>query len=533
MRPARVVLAALPLLAGAFVAGQALADKPLPHPVGPYPADTLPSSDPDTVAHTLAEALGIAYETNPTLTGERAHQRSIDENVPAALAGWRPVVSVAANYGSAVGKYVSSAACGNQLSAFEDPLQAKAPGASQPACYSNGIVDKKDPLKYFLQNGTFADTAENNRNTNTETLTVTQYLYRAGKTTATTHQAENAVYAERANLIAQEETVFTNTITAYVTYIEDAQLLQLDRQNEQVLGDELRAVNDQFKVGELTRTDVAQAESALAQAIATRQTAEGTLQTAVAQYIQQIGVAPPKDLADPQALQLPVKSENEAADWAVHNNPNVINAIFTEAEAKDSIDVAFAALGPQLYVQGTGFQNAATTISNQTSYGAQVTINLSLPLYQGGAEYAAVRQARQNYQQAVRLTEVARRTAREAAVQAWDTLVAARAAIASSRIAVRSAEIALEGVERQALVGSATTQEVLIQQQNLLAAQITLVQNVTSVVTASYGVAAAIGRLTARDLGLAVPLYDETAYYNAVRHRLWGTGDYAVHQPGR
>jgi outer membrane protein len=88
-------------------------------------------------------------------------------------------------------------------------------------------------------------------------------------------------------------------------------------------------------------------------------------------------------------------------------------------------------------------------------------------------------------------------------------------------------------VEREALVGSATTQDVLIQQQNLLSAQITLVQNVTSVVTASYGVISAIGRLTARDLGLNVPLYDETAYYNAVRDRLWGTGDHAIRQPGR
>jgi outer membrane protein len=167
------------------------------------------------------------------------------------------------------------------------------------------------------------------------------------------------------------------------------------------------------------------------------------------------------------------------------------------------------------------------------TYGVQATINLTLPIYQGGSEYAAIRQARQNYQQAVRETQDARRAAKEQAVQAWDTLVAARAATASSRIAVRSAEIAVEGTEREALVGSATTQDVLIQQQNLLSAQITLVQNITSIVTASYGVASAIGRLTAKDLGLAVPLYDETAYYNAVRDRLWGTGDYAVHQPGR
>ncbi len=118
-------------------------------------------------------------------------------------------------------------------------------------------------------------------------------------------------------------------------------------------------------------------------------------------------------------------------------------------------------------------------------------------------------------------------------MQAYETLTASRASIASSRVAVRSSEIALEGLEREALVGSATTQEVLIGQQNLLSAEITLVQNITSLVTASYGVASAIGRLTASDLGLQVPLYDETAYYKAVKDLLWGSGDRAIRQPGR
>jgi outer membrane protein len=343
----------------------------------------------------------------------------------------------------------------------------------------------------------------------------------------------NSVYAERARLIAEEETVFSDTVNAYVTLVEDIQLLALDRANEQVLGDELRAISDRFRVGELTRTDVAQAQAALAAAIATRQTAEGTLQTARATFVRQVGVMPPNDLADPQPLKLPVKSEIEASDLSAQNNPTVIAALFNQAQLRDAVDVAFSALAPNLSVQGTASNSSGTSLARNNTYGGQVVLNFTVPIYQGGAEYAAIRQARQNYLQAVRQTEDARRAAREQAVQAWDTLVAARASIASSRIAVRASQIALEGVEREALVGSATTQDVLIQQQNLLSAQITLVQNITSVVTASYGVISAIGRLTAKDLGLNVPLYDETAYYNAVRDRLWGTGDHAVNQPGR
>jgi outer membrane protein len=530
MRQKRVILATMTILSGSLSwAGGYAAPPTVPRPSGPYPAATLPTDEPDSVPHTLAETLGIAYETNPQLTGERAHLRATDENVPAALAGWRPTVSINSSWGSAVGRYDTATQCGS-LSLFgQQPA-----GATQAACFNNGQVSPAGAnAKSYNALGQYTLSQEDNRNLYSNTGSITQYLYKGGKTTASTHQAVNSVYAERARLIAEEETVFSDTINAYVTFIEDQQLLGLDRQNEQVLGDELRAINDRFRVGELTRTDVAQAEAALAQAIATRETAEGNLETARASFVRTVGASPPRDLADPQPLRLPVASETEAAELASNNNPSVIADLFNEAELKDAIDVAFASLGPQIFLQGQGFQQVGQSLRGISTYGVQGTINLTMPLYQGGSEYATIRQARQNYQQAVRQTQDARRAAREMAVQAWDTLVAARAATASSRIAVRSAEIAVEGTEREALVGSATTQDVLIQQQNLLSAQITLVQNITSIVTASYGVASAIGRLTAKDLGLAVPLYDETAYYNAVRDRLWGTGDYAVHQPGR
>ncbi len=487
-------------------------------PAGPGMARTIATDEPDSVPHTLAQALGLAYESNPQLTGERAHVRSIDENVPTALAGWRPTVAVTGSYGYAVGKFESANTGAGVLG---QTAETSSSGTLSGVSNTPGLPTKPNV------------TTQNNRDESAVQATVTQYLYRGGRTTATTHEAVNGVYAERARLIAEEESVFSDTINAYVGVIEDRQLLKLDQANEQVLGDELRAINDRFKVGELTRTDVAQAEAALAAAIATRQTAAGTLETADATFVREVGVYPPADLADPQPLQLPVKTEKEATTLSVQNNPSVLAAKFNESELRDAVDVAFSNLGPNLSLQGTGFEQNGTSLTRERSYGATATINLTWALYQGGSEYAAIRQARQNYLQAVRQTEDAQRAASEQAVQAFETLTAARASIASSRVAVRSSEIALEGLEREALVGSATTQEVLIGQQNLLSAEITLVQNITSLVTASYGVASAIGRLTASDLGLQVPLYDETAYYKAVRDLLWGSGDRAVNQPGR
>jgi outer membrane protein len=322
-------------------------------------------------------------------------------------------------------------------------------------------------------------------------------------------------------------------VNAYVGVIQAQQLLALNINNEQVLAKQLQATNDRFRVGEITRTDVAQAEAALEGAKATRETAEGTLQTARATYVQVIGVMPPPDLVQPQPLNLPIRGETDAGRLASLNNPTVITALFNDAAAKDAVDIAFSALLPQVSLQGQTFQQNNAAARNSQTNGYQVIAQVSLPVYQGGSEYSAVRQARQSQQQTQRLIDDAKRTAVQNAVQAWDTLIAAKASADSTRAQIRANEVALEGTEREAIVGSRTTLDVLNATQLLLQSRTTLVQNLAQVITASYGVASAIGRLTARDLHLAVPLYDDTAYYQAVKDKWVGLGDYATDQPGR
>jgi outer membrane protein len=441
---------------------------------------------------TLAEALAATYANQPALQAERAKLRATDENVPTALAGWRPTVVVAGSTG-----------------------------------YGDGVSRAFSP--------TFGSTlnTQTDRLVGTAQATVTQNLYTGGRTQANVNKAKNQVYAERATLLSQEQTSLTNAVQAYVGVIQSKQLLALQINNEQVLAKQLQATNDRFRVGEITRTDVAQAEAALEGARATRETAEGNLATARSTFVQIIGYYPPEDLVEPQPLNLPVKGEGDASQLASINNPNVITALFNESAAKDTVDAAFGALLPQVSLQGQAFQqnNQGSRSTNVNGY--QVLAQVSVPLYQGGSEYAAVRQARQSQQQAQRLIDDARRTAVQNAVNAWDTLVAAKASADSTRAQIRANEVALEGVEREAIVGSRTTLDVLNAQQALLNSRVTLVQNLAQVITASYGVAAAIGRLTARDLHLPVPLYDETAYYNAVKDRWVGLGDYATNQPNR
>ncbi|MDE2006657.1 MAG: TolC family outer membrane protein [Rhodospirillales bacterium] len=483
-----LMLGMAPGLMGALLALPAAARPPARH---------APPTPPTRVPHTLEQALAATYLREPALQAERAKLRATDEDVPQARAGWRPTVVLAGGVG------------------YGDGLSRSYNEAFNTATNSGWFKTQTD------------------RDVATAQATVTQPLYTGGRTTANVHRAKDLVMAERASLIAQEETSLSGTVDAYVGVIQAQQLLHLNVNNEQVLRQQLRATEDQFQVGEVTRTDVAQAQAALAGAQAQRETSEGNLQTARAAYRKAVGFEPPRDLVSPQPLRLPVHTMRAASDLAAANNPSVIAARFSQAAARNAVSAAIGQLMPQLSLQGQIFQaqNSGARASSLNGYTA--LLNLSVPLYQGGSEYAAVRQARQTAEQQDSLFASARRTAIQNAVQSWQTYQAAKAAAASTRLAVRANEIALIGVEREHLVGTRTTLDVLNAQQALLNARVTLVQNLSNLVTASYAVAAAVGRLTARDLRLPVPLYDDTAYYNAVRNRWFGlsspTGPYPSH----
>ncbi len=431
-------------------------------------------------AQTLQEALASAYSSNPTLQAARAKLRATDENVPRALAGWRPTVVLQGSAGYADGR---STLTDQHVSANMD------------------------------------------RNTGSAAATLSQPIYSGGRTRAATAQAENQVYAERARLLASEQQVLLDTVTAYVNVIRDQQVVKLNESNVSVLRRQLQATNDRFRVGEITRTDVAQAEARLSGSQADLATAQGNLQTSGAIYARLVGRAPGQ-LTAPQPLAIPQINAHQVAT-ASQNNPNVVAARFDEASARDSVDVQFSALMPQLSAQASSFRNDNPSSPDTRLTGSQATLNLSVPLYQGGAEHAAVRQARQQAQQARQIVDEVRRQALAQATGSWETYTAAKATVESTRAQIRAAEVALDGVQREALVGSRTTLDVLNQEQELLNARVALVRALANTITASYSLAASVGRLTARDLRLNVQLYDDRAYYNAVRNRWFGTGDHS------
>ncbi|MDD2876156.1 MAG: TolC family outer membrane protein [Acidiphilium sp.] len=462
-------------------------------------APPLAYAAPSARPATLTQALAEAYADNPTLQEQRANLRATDEAVPAALAGWRPTIEVQGTAGRITGT-------------TEEAFPGTNPFTGQTT----------------LNRSTLAQS----RNEAIGQITVTQPIYKGGATVAKTHEAKNSVYAARAQLLSTEQSVFAKVVNAYVTVITDRQLLALDINNRRVLNQQLRAVEDQFNVGEITETSVAQAQASLAGAQEQVEVADGNLHIANETFRQLVGASPAAHLVPPQPLALPIKNRADLIHQAMINNPDVIAALFTQGSDRDAVDVAIAALAPQISIAASAYDESNPSGPHSRATGGQVLANLTVPLYQGGSEYAAIRQARDKVQFADAGVIDARRTAVQSATQAWEGLIASKAAVRSTQEEIRSDAIALDGTERQEIVGTRDTLDVLNAQQLLFNAQTTQIQNIANVVNESYSIAAAIGRLTATDLALPVTHYDDLKYYNSVKDALFGNGNEAYQEAG-
>src|SRR5579862_3942060 len=406
-------------------------------------------------AQTLTESFAYAYNNNPQLLAQRAALRATDEGVPQALSNWRPTVNFTGSAGFTRG-------------GFESPNPVT--GAPTPTLFSS-FVNKSLDLK------------------------VTQPVYRGGRTEAATRQAINTVEAARAQTLGVETTVFQAVAQAHLDVVRDQTLVEVNRNNENVLKKQLDATRDRFRVGEVTRTDVAQAESSLAQATANRIASEGQLEVSRANYTRAVGHPPGRLILAKERPVLPA-TRDEALELAATNNPNVIAANFAEAAARDNIDVVRGQLLPQISIVGdlNRSYSPSITLKDAREDTASVVAQMTMPLYEGGAIYSQTRQAEQAVGQRRSQVDDARRAAVQSATQAWETLQSARASVASFGAAVKAAQIALEGTQQEALVGSRTVLDVLISEQQLFTTESQLTQAQHDAAVAEFSVAAAVGR---------------------------------------
>lgn len=429
-------------------------------------------------ADTIETALVQAYQNNPQINAQRAALRATDESVPQALSGYRPTISATASAGPLYSKTTSETTTAGRT------LQSTSKGTVYP--HSVGA-------------------------------TITQNLFNGFQTANRTRQAEAQVFAARETLRVIEQTVLLDAVTAYMNLLRDRAILDLQRRNVEVIQEQLRQTRDRFNVGEVTRTDVAQAESRVAAAQSQMLAAQANYTTARAVYRRVIGVDPgalkagtPVDRLSPRSLDLAIAQgqvENPAVGAAEHGVD----------VAALQVKVSEGALYPSLSVSGSVQKGYDTSLSTVESLQASVTGQLTVPIYQGGSEYSSIRQYKETLGQRRLELALNRDQARANVVQVWGQLEAAKAQITATQAQVTAAEIALNGVREEARVGQRTTLDVLNAQQELVNARVALVTAQRDRVVASYALLSAVGRLSVAVLGLQVPIYDPVTHYYQVR----------------
>jgi outer membrane protein len=306
--------------------------------------------------------------------------------------------------------------------------------------------------------------------------------------------------------------------------LRDSAVLRLRKNNISVLEEQLRVTRDRYEFGEVTNTDVAQARASLAKARSEFYAAESILNTSVASYRQVIGVEPDRLEPTKTVEHLLPKSTREAVQVGMFENPSVAMAMHQTDAAELAVKVAEGALLPTVSVSAQVSQqyDSYLVTPGTRQFSAQVNGVINVPIYQGGAEYASIRQAKQQLGQARLNADVQRDAVRAAVVSSYGELNTARASIASAREAVKAAEVALKGVRDEAFFGQRTTLDVLNAQQALLNARVDLITTQRDRVVASYAALAAIGGLSATVLNLNVESYDPSVNYEHVKTKWVG-----------
>jgi outer membrane protein len=426
-------------------------------------------------SQTLNQALATAYMNNPGLLAARSNLRSKDEAVPQALANWRPNVSMTADI----------------------------------ARSQTHLNTRKDNNR---------DNIQSPRNMS---LDVTQSLFRGFRTSAGVTKAELSVNSTRATLIGTEQDLLLNVVTVFMSVVQDQAKLNLKNSNELVLKRQLEATQDRFRVGEITRTDVSQAEARVAGAAADRIQFEGNLNNSRANYLKVIGEKPGK-LAAPSALSIALTSLEDATKAAIADHPDIISQRYLEQSARINIKSVRGELLPTVNLAGKLSRAWEASGHDDQKTTGQLKLSLSIPLYQKGSVYSRLRAAKQDARQSLEKLEETRRSVSQAAAKAWVSLETAEARIKSYSAQIEAAKIALEGVQREAAVGSRTVLDVLDAEQELLDAKISLVGANRDKVVASFQLKEAIGQLTAKNLELPVESYLPTKHYKEISSKWLG-----------
>jgi outer membrane protein len=431
------------------------------------------------IAETLNQALAAAYRTNPGLDAERARLRAIDEDISQARSNFRPSLTGDLDTG---------------YRKTNPKLKGGAPstlaGTHHPGSYG---------------------------------LTLNQSLFRGFRTLNAIREADANIKSGRERLRSVEQTTFLDAATTFMDVVRDQAVVRLREGNVRVLSEQLKATKDRFEVGEVTRTDVAQAEARRSGASSELSLAQSNLKTSRAVYERVIGHSP-SNLIEPGPIDSLLPHTLQAAERTSEDeNPNISAALFAEKASRYVTKQIIGEMLPEVSIEATIEDQIEPSVGLSRSSEKTLFGRVTVPLYSQGEPSSRARAARQTTTQRRKEIDDVRAAARAFVIAAWGRLLSSRAQIVSDLDQVRANNIALNGVKEEEKVGQRTILDVLDAEQEYLDSQVTLVTSQRDKVVATYALLAAIGRLDAIHLSLPVELYDPMAHYDRVKHKLFGT----------
>jgi len=431
-----------------------------------------------TKAQSIFEALSQTYNTNPTLQAQRAYLRSVDENVAIAKSGYRPNIALTGGYND-----------------------------------RNSNVD----------NGSSFSQAGGDSTTTTLAAKISQPLFSGFSTVNSVKSADSFVRAEQNNLATVEQNVFLNASTAYLDVLQNAAIVDLQKNNEKLLKKRLDETIQRFNVGEVTRTDVSQARARHSQAVSDRIASEGNYEASKAIYIQLIGTQPEK-LEEPEMIKdfLP-KTYEEAYDIAIANNYSIQAAKNLLRSQSYDVYANTGALLPQVNLDGsvskvkTEYDN--NLLGDTTSDNVEWGVNMTIPLYNSGESRARIRQSKYKKWQAQEQVLEAERQVKSVVSSAWEYMVTNQSKIKAIQEQVNANQIALDGVQKEEALGNRTILDVLDAYQELLNSNVNEVKARRDYYVSGMNLLMSMGKLTAKDLKLGVDIYNPKKFYKETRDK--------------
>lgn len=421
-------------------------------------------------AQDIFSILADTYTSNPTLQSQRAYLRSVDENIAIAKSGYRPNISL--------------------QGAYRDGENKIKKGIGQGGDYNN------------LSGA----------------AVVSQPVFSGFSTVNSVKAADRAIKAAQNSLSNIEQNILLEASTAYLDVLQNRAIVELQKNNEELLLKKLEETKERFNVGEVTRTDVSQAEARHSQAISDRIASEGNLQASVATYIELIGKEP-TDLSEPvEMIKYLPSSYDEALNVALKNNYTIKEAQHIYASKGYEVYANTGALFPTISLDGSiGRNKAEQGEIDTTTENAEWGVNLSIPLYAGGATRAKIRQSKYQKWQAQEGVLEAKRAVKASVLSAWEYMKSNESQLKAIEAQIEANTIALEGVQKEEALGNRTILDVLDSYQELLNSKVNDVKARRTYYVSAMNLLASMGKMTAKELKLDVELYDAQKYYEETK----------------